>query len=244
MNGATLTVQDITKSFNTCTALDSVSFSIQAGQTVLIGGANGSGKSVLMSIIAGLTKPSSGTVTITDVHGNKAQAGLVFQDADAQILGETPLEDVSYGPINAGVSKKDALLTAHTVLEQCGLGQKKTFPARFLSGGEKRRLAVAGILALDRPLIIFDEPYANLDYEGVKQVNSLIALLQRQQRTIVILTHELEKSMALCSQFIVLYKGKKVFDGTPQEGLKQKLTDWSIRNPLTTYTSWEDLVWL
>ncbi|MFC2281278.1 MAG: ABC transporter ATP-binding protein, partial [Treponema socranskii subsp. buccale] len=93
------------------------------------------------------------------------------------------------------------------------------------------------------PLIIFDEPYANLDYSGVRHVNALIKLLKKKGVTIIILTHELEKSLALCNRFIVLYRGKKVFDGKPAEGLAQKLEAWDIKNPIASYKTLGDLEW-
>jgi len=219
-------------------ALNNVSFSIEEGETVVIGGANGSGKSVLMSIIAKLSVPTTGYVK------TKGRVGLVFQDSDMQILGETPEEDIAFGLKNLKIPKKEHPQIISDMINKTGLFERCGFPARFLSGGEKRRLAVAGILALDSPIIIFDEPYANLDYEGIQQVNALIALLQREHRTIIILTHELEKCLALADRFLVLYKGKLVFEGTPEEGLKKPLETWKIKNPLTQYTSWRDLVWL
>ena len=102
-------------------------------------------------------------------------------------------------------------------MEQVGLAEKAHFPARSLSGGEKRRLATAGILALERDLIIFDEPFANLDYPGVQQVNKLLLQLHQEGKTIVVLTHELEKCLGLATRFMVLYRGQLVFDGSPQE---------------------------
>lgn len=94
------------------------------------------------------------------------------------------------------------------------------------------------------PVIIFDEPYANLDYEGVVQVNSLIKELKAENYTLLILSHELEKCYALADRFLVLHRGKKVFDGTAEEGLRQNLKEWSIRPPLTSYTKREDLIWI
>jgi len=96
---------------------------------------------------------------------------------------------------------------------------------------------------MDLPIIIFDEPYANLDYDGVRQVNALIKMLKKADKTIIILTHELEKSLALCDQLIILYHGDLVFNGSPKEGLVTNLEKWGIRNPLLSYTRFEDLVW-
>lgn len=237
-----IAIDGITKIYATSegnkTALNNVSFQIDEGSVTVIGGENGSGKSVLMNIIAGLEKPTSGKI-----H-SFAKAGFVFQEADTQILGETPREDISFGPKNQKKSKIQVEQAVENSLEQVGLSKKADYPARFLSGGEKRRLAVACMLAMELPVIIFDEPYANLDYGGVKQVNALVKRLHEQKKTVIILTHELEKCLGLADKFVVLFRGDKVFDGTAQEGLLQNLEQWNIRNPLNAYSKVEDLVWL
>lgn len=236
-----LRIEKVFKNFKTENGfrqvLKDVSFELDEGSCTIIGGENGSGKSLLMSIIAGLEKPTSGILDIP------LKVGLVFQEAETQILGETPREDISIGPKNLGWSKEEISAAVQNALEKTGLTQKADFPARFLSGGEKRRLAVACMLAMNLPVIIFDEPYANLDYGGVKQVNELIKNLKKEGKTIIILSHEIEKSLGLADKFIVLFRGEIVFDGTPEEGLKQNLEQWNIRNPLVTYSSLSDLVW-
>ena len=218
-------------------ALEDISLEIEKGSLTIIGGANGSGKSVLMNIISGLMKPSDGIVETS------SKPGLVFQDASTQILGDTPSEDVAVGPKNLKINKKEIPAIVENSLESVSLLDKADFPAEFLSGGQKRRLAVASILAMNRDIIIFDEPYANLDYPGVLDVNSLIHKLHQENKTILILTHELEKCLAMADHFIVLYKGKKVYDGSPQDALQQDLKKWGIRNPLNQYTCLQDLIW-
>ena len=96
---------------------------------------------------------------------------------------------------------------------------------------------------MEFPVIIFDEPYANLDFGGVRQVNFLIKDLKKNGRTVIILSHELEKCLGMADHFVVLFRGEKVFDGTPGEGLLQPLEQWNIHNPVTSYKSAEDLVW-
>jgi biotin transport system ATP-binding protein len=234
-------IQNVCKNFSTENGkrqvLKNVSFEIPENSCTVIGGENGSGKSLLMSIIAGLEKPSSGNVSV------QGKVGLVFQEAETQILGETPREDISIGPKNLGWTKESVKKAVDEALEKTGLSSKADFPSRFLSGGEKRRLAVACMLAMNLPIIILDEPYANLDFGGVKQVNALIHQLKEEGKTVVILTHELEKCLGLADRFLVLFRGKKVFDGLPAEGLKQNLEEWNIRNPLFSYTKVEDLIW-
>lgn len=234
-------IRNVCKTFETSEglnhALKDVSLEIQDGSCVVIGGENGSGKSVLMSIIAGLEEADSGSVECS------SRAGLVFQEAETQILGETPREDISFGPKNLGWNQKKVEAAVNSALEKTGLTAKKEFPARFLSGGEKRRLAVACMIAMDLNIIIMDEPYANLDFGGVKQVNGLINSLKKEGKTIIILTHEIEKCLGLADQFVVLFRGEKVFDGKPAAGLKKDLEQWNIRNPLVSYSKVKDLVW-
>ena len=242
MSDTVISINNLSKNFHTATgekaALKNVTLQVARGQCLIIGGENGSGKSVLMSIIAGLMEADEAdSVKVTE------RVGLVFQEAETQILGETPAEDIAFGPKNLGWSKQEVQAAVEGALAQTGLTDKADFPARFLSGGEKRRLAVACMLAMKLPTIILDEPYANLDFGGVRQVNALIRQLKADGKTVLILTHELEKCLGLADRFVVLFRGEKVFDGSPAQGLEQKLEKWNIRNPLTAYNSINDLVW-
>jgi biotin transport system ATP-binding protein len=239
-----VSVQGVTKRFTVMdaegkqrifTALDDVTLEVEVGEVLVVAGANGSGKSLLMHIIAGLESPSSGTVTLD------GRVGIVFQDADSQILGETPREDVAFSVENnakkvPGTKKeRRAAINARVekALSAVGLLSKADFPARQLSGGEKRRLACAGVLAQNAATVIFDEPYANLDYPGVQQVNALIDQLHAEGKTVIILTHELEKCLGLADRFMVLYNGRKVFHAGLAEALEAKtsLASWGIHPP-------------
>ncbi|MCQ2575188.1 MAG: energy-coupling factor ABC transporter ATP-binding protein [Treponema sp.] len=234
-------IKNVSKTFQTLMGehqvLKDVSFSIPENACTIIGGENGSGKSVLMSLISNLDSPDSGKILCN------GKVGLVFQEAETQILGETPREDIAFGPKNLGWKKEKIAEAVNAALEKVGLTEKADYPARFLSGGEKRRLAVACMLAMDLPVLILDEPYANLDYTGVKQVNQLIQTLKSENKTIILLTHEIEKCLGLADKFVVLFRGQKVFEGTPAEALNQNLEQWNIRNPLNSYKALEDFVW-
>ncbi len=235
-----LEIKNVYKSFGEeIQALKNISFEIESGEFCVIAGSNGSGKSVLMTLISKLDLPTEGEINIFD-----NSVGLVFQDADAQILGETPEEDVAFGAKNCGLKKQELKDCIDSSLLQVGLLDKKNFSARTLSGGEKRRLAVAGVLAMNKSIIIFDEPFANLDWPSVKQVCNILKKLKSQNKTIIVLTHELEKVLALADRFIILDKGEIQFNGKPQDGLKLNLENYSIKNPLSKYNSLEDLVWL
>ena len=207
-------IENVSKSFSTfdgkLDALKNISLTINDNSCTVISGENGSGKSLLMSIIAGLEEADSGKI-FTD-----KKIGFVFQDADTQILGETPREDIALGPQNLKLSKEEVDKAVEDALEKTSLTHKADYPSRFLSGGEKRRLAIACMLSMNLPVIILDEPYANLDYSGVKQVNHLIKSLKKKKKTIIILTHEIEKCLALADDFAVLYKGELVYHDSPE----------------------------
>ncbi len=234
--------KEISKSFkqwdgSTFSALSDISFRIEDGQLVVLAGENGSGKSLLMKILAGLEKPTSGSIDVSQ------PVALVFQDADAQILADTVIEDVKFSLRNRKDLKKGEIPgKAQEALSLVGLSGKSNSASHLLSGGEKRRLAIASALALDRRTLILDEPYSNLDYPGVRSVNALIEELKGKEFTIVILTHELEKCLGLSDRFMALHEGRLVFDGKPEEALRSDLERWGIRNPLKD-GDFRTLVW-
>ncbi|MDR1986842.1 MAG: energy-coupling factor ABC transporter ATP-binding protein [Treponema sp.] len=227
-----------------------LSLSIFEGECLLITGSNGSGKTLLMRMLLGLVEPTQGEIRFRGLplHKNmdalRREVGMVFQDADAQIIGETLEEDVAFGPKNLGYPKEVIKAQAHGALRAVGLFEKKDFPPRRLSGGEKRRLAVAGILAMGGEAVIMDEPFANLDWPGVVQVLESLRRLKTAGKTLIILTHELEKVLALADRLVILHKGMIREAGTP-EGILDRLDPvYGVRDPRRTYTQVRDCIWL
>ena len=239
-------------------ALDNINLAIYEGQCLMIAGSNGSGKTLLMRIIAGLLEPSGGEVLFRGrpvFSGGRSQRreteralrrelGLVFQDADAQIVGETVWEDTAFGPENLGLCAADAKACAEQALAAMGLSEKRNNSPRCLSGGEKRRLAVAGVLAMGCSTVIMDEPFANLDWPGVVQTLNSIRDLKQSGKTLIILTHELEKALALADRLLILHRGKLCDDGSPAEVLDRIDPAWGVRDPRRNYTAIEDCSWL
>jgi len=176
-------------------ALAGVDLDIYEGECLLIAGANGSGKTLLMRILSGLLEPTEGEILFKGRPLKecgkilRSSVGLVFQDADAQILGETIEEDIRFGPENLKVPEKEIELRLEETLKSLDLAEKRHFASRHLSGGEKRRLAAAGVLAMGCQTIIMDEPFANLDWPGVIQVLKIIQTLKQNGKTVIILTH-------------------------------------------------------
>jgi biotin transport system ATP-binding protein len=241
-------------------ALSDINLDIYEGECLLVAGSNGSGKTVLMRIIAGLLEPSGGEALFRGrpLHGAprqgasagdletnlRRQLGLVFQDADAQILGETVEEDVAFGPENLGLSKTGVRSRVEHALAGLDLLDKRASPPRRLSGGEKRRLAVAGILAMGCDTVIMDEPFANLDWPGVVQTLRIIRDLKQNGKTLIVLTHELEKALALADRLVILHKGAIRDEGRPAVVLDRLDPAWGVRDPRRNYAAVEDCSWL
>jgi biotin transport system ATP-binding protein len=244
-------VRRLSKTFpNGFRALDNLDLNIYEGECLVIAGSNGSGKTVLMRILAGLLEPSEGVIRFREKELSRCgdtlrrSVGLVFQDADAQIIGETVEEDLRFGPENLKLTGDEVTRQVEEVLEGLDLRGKRDFSPRRLSGGEKRRLAVAGVLAMGCGTIIMDEPFANLDWPGVVQVLKVIRDLKAAGKTAVVLTHELEKVLAFADRLTVLDKGIIRADGRPEAVLDRLEDAWGVRDPRRTYRTAADCTWL
>ncbi|MDR1787896.1 MAG: energy-coupling factor ABC transporter ATP-binding protein [Treponema sp.] len=244
-------VHGLSKRFaNGCEALVSVSMDIAEGECLLVAGSNGSGKTVLTRILAGLTEPSAGEVLFrgeplaSRIALLRRTVGLVFQDADAQIVGETVAEDIAFGPENLRLSREAVRERVEDALARFALADKRGASPRSLSGGEKRRLAVAGVAAMGCEAVILDEPFANLDWHGVRQVLQVIQNLKNDKRTVILLTHELEKALAFADRLLILHKGEIKADGPPDAVLDMLDPAWGVRDPRGRCDRAADCTWL
>jgi biotin transport system ATP-binding protein len=202
-----------------------------------------------MRCMAGLLEAQEGEVLfrgrpLSRVRSLRRELGLVFQDAEAQLLGETVEEDAAFGPENLGLSREETVRRVDEALVAVGLGAKRKRPPRRLSGGEKRRLAVAGVLAMGCGIIIMDEPFANLDWPGVVQVLEVLAALKGAGKTLIVLTHELEKVLALADRLAILHGGRIRDDGSPAAVLDRLDGAWGVRDPRRNYQNLADCSWL
>lgn len=210
------------------TALHNVNLSIADGEFVGVIGQTGSGKSTLVQMFNGLIKPTSGTVTVnglvtTDkgakLKGLRQEVGLVFQFAEYQLFAETVAKDIAFGPENQGLSGSEietrveqALLTVGLPLE---LKERSPFE---LSGGQMRRVAVAGVLAMNPRVLILDEPTAGLDPRGRDDILSQIERLHKERGiTVILVSHSMEDVARLVDRLIVMHAGEVKYDGTPRE---------------------------
>jgi biotin transport system ATP-binding protein len=202
--------------------LDDVTLTICSGEFVILAGPNGSGKSTLLKHLNGILSPSEGTILLKgrpvseDLQRARRLVGMVFQDADSQIVGETVWDDTAFGPQNLSFKKSIIKEKVQTALETVGMAHLAEKPPYLLSGGEKRRLAIAGVLAMGPQIIAFDEPFSNLDFPGTCQVLEQMIRLQQNGHTLIVATHELDRVYHLADRLIIMQNGKLVKDGAPK----------------------------
>ncbi|HHH8287918.1 TPA: energy-coupling factor transporter ATPase [Streptococcus pneumoniae] len=206
-------------------ALSDVSLTIEDGSYTALIGHTGSGKSTILQLLNGLLVPSQGSVRIfdtlitstsknKDIRQIRKQVGLVFQFAENQIFEETVLKDVAFGPQNFGVSEEDAVKTAREKLALVGIDESLFDRSPFeLSGGQMRRVAIAGILAMEPAILVLDEPTAGLDPLGRKELMTLFKKLHQSGMTIVLVTHLMDDVAEYANQVYVMEKGRLVKGG-------------------------------
>jgi biotin transport system ATP-binding protein len=196
---------------------------VRRGELLVLAGANGSGKTTLLRHLNGLLLARQGSVAVDgvpvkqDVRRARRKVGMVFQEADNQIVGETVFADVAFGPENLGWPPGTIQSSVAAVLGQLGMGHLADRSPYSLSGGERRRLAIAGVLVMRPAVIVMDEPFANLDYPGVREILRLILSLHQKGHTLVISTHDLEKIFAHAQRLVVMHQGRIVADGRPED---------------------------
>jgi cobalt/nickel transport system ATP-binding protein len=216
---AHLTVKNIShrygKGANAALALGDINFSVEPGQCVCIAGANGSGKSTLLQIIASCLKPAEGEISIETVGGTGGKAGIVFQEPDNQLFMPSVWEDVAFGIMKKGVAPGEAKERALAALAQVEAAHLAERAPHTLSGGEKQRAALAGVLILEREILLLDEPTAALDPRARK---NLIALLKQQRGAKIIASHDLDMALEIANRIIFLSQGRVAAD-CPAPGL-------------------------
>ncbi|HGQ4317987.1 TPA: energy-coupling factor transporter ATPase [Streptococcus pneumoniae] len=210
-------------------ALSDVSLTIEDGSYTALIGHTGSGKSTILQLLNGLLVPSQGSVRVfdtlitstsknKDIRQIRKQVGLVFQFAENQIFEETVLKDVAFGPQNFGVSEEDAVKTAREKLALVGIDESLFDRSPFeLSGGQMRRVAIAGILAMEPAILVLDEPTAGLDPLGRKELMTLFKKLHHSGMTIVLVTHLMDDVAEYANQVYVMEKGRLVKGGKPSD---------------------------
>ena len=229
-------------------ALIDVNLKIPDGQFIGLIGHTGSGKSTLIQHLNGLLKPSSGEIffnneDINDPSYNKknlrARVGLVFQYPEHQLFETDCFKDVCFGPKNLGLTQRDYELRAYEALKEVGLEDEYFYQSPFdLSGGQKRRVAIAGVLAMKPEVMILDEPTAGLDPKGREDILNLISdLHSKLGMTIILVSHSMEDVADYVDRIIVMNKGRVAFDGEPKEVFRhyKELEEIGLAAPQVTY---------
>ena len=232
-------VRDVTHTYPDGTAaIRGISFRIHHGESVAVVGANGAGKSTLLLHLNGYLTPQNGTVRIGDfpltkdtVRDIRRTVGMIFQDADDQLFMPTVYEDVAFGPLNLGFPPAEVEERVEDALRRTDTLHLRDRPPFKLSGGEKRAVAIATVLAMSPDILVMDEPSANLDPRARR---TLIELLAGFHHTKIIATHDLDLVLDLCERTIVIHQGRIMADGPTREIFQndQLLKDSHLERPL------------
>lgn len=207
-------------------ALKNISFSIKKGEKVALVGPNGAGKSTLLLMLNGMLKPDSGEILFSgnpvkydrnSLRELRRKVGFVFQNPDTQIIAPTVFQDVAFGPVNLGLTKEEVKKVVEKALLDVGLKGFERRPPHHLSGGEKKRVAMAGILAMNPEVLVFDEPTSALDPAGSENIMELLDEMQINGRTIIISTHDVELAYPWADRVILLQDGGVLATGNPED---------------------------
>ena len=229
-------------------ALKDINLVIPDGQFIGLIGHTGSGKSTLVQHLNGLMRPTSGAIYYNgeDIHDKdyekkklRSKVGLVFQYPEHQLFEIDVFKDVCFGPKNLGLSQKEAELRAYAALKQVGLGDEYFYQSPFdLSGGQKRRVAIAGVLAMKPEILILDEPTAGLDPKGRDEILDQIAKLKEETGiTVILVSHSMEDVAKYVERIIVMNRGSVLYDDVPREVFKHylELEQVGLAAPQVTY---------
>lgn len=227
------------------TAVDNVNFEIQQGEFIGIIGHTGSGKSTLIQQLNGLLLPTSGKVRFDsceitkdkkDLKEIRKKIGIVFQYPEYQLFEETVAKDVAFGPKNLGLDEKEIEKRVIEAITDMGLdyNEIKDMSPFDLSGGQKRRVAIAGVLAMNPDIIIFDEPTAGLDPQGRELLFKRINNVRRKGKTIILVSHSMDDIARLADRIFVMSGGKMIFSGTPAEVFSNEAVTSELNMPQLT----------
>lgn len=226
-------------------ALKNINIEIEKGEKVAIIGPNGAGKSTLFSHFNGLTEPTSGCVKIEgkpisfekdELLKVRQKVGIVFQDPNDQLFAPTVKEDIAFGPMNLGLSYDEVEKRVEDALKMVGMENYEDKTPHHLSGGQQKRIAIAGIIAMKPELMILDEPTAGLDPDGVEKVLNIMNQLNEEEMTLIISSHDIDMISKYADKIFVLYNGEIIESGNKNKIFSdmELLKKAHLRTPITT----------
>lgn len=207
-------------------ALNDINVSIHQGEKIAIIGSNGAGKSTFFLNLNGVLSSTEGTIYFhgkplgrknKDLNELRKKVGIVFQDADNQIIASTVMAEVSFGPMNMKLPREEVEKRVDEALSYMNISEFKSRPAHYLSGGEKKRVSIADILAMKPEVIIFDEPTASLDPVNVAMFEEVLGRLEQEHTTLLVSTHDIDFAYRWADRILVFCNGEIIADGSPEE---------------------------
>ena len=221
--------------------LNNINLKIHRGEKVAVLGSNGAGKSTFFLNINGVLTPKSGkiiykgkAITKKNLNELRKNIGIVFQDADNQIIASTVLAEVSFGPMNLKLPKDEVIKRVNEALDYMNISEFKERPPHYLSGGEKKRVSIADIIAMKSEVIIFDEPTAALDPLNSEMLEEVLKKLSIENKTLLISTHDVDFAYRWADRVVVFSNGGIIGDGTPLEIFKNEeiLKNSNLKRPI------------
>ncbi|WP_313071131.1 ABC transporter ATP-binding protein [Lacrimispora sp.] len=222
-------------------ALKGIDLTVKKGEKIVVLGSNGAGKSTLFLTLNGVLTPDSGRILYRDKEIGKKEinelrrnVGIVFQDADNQIIASTVFSEVSFGPMNLRLSKEEVVKRVNSSLASMNLTEMKDRPPHYLSGGEKKRVSIADIIAMEPEVILFDEPTASLDPVNVKMLKEVLDEMTHLGKTLLISTHDVDFAFQWAERALVFSGGRMIADGRVREVFDSPdvLEEANLRKPV------------
>lgn len=229
--------------------LKGINFSVSKGEKIAVMGSNGAGKSTFFLNLNGVLLPDDGEIFIEgkkigkrEINELRRKVGFVFQDADSQIIASNVRAEISFGPMNMGLRKDEVIKRVDDAVKYMDLTDLQDRAPHYLSGGEKKRVSIADILAMEPEILIFDEPMAALDPVNAENVENILNRLYSDGKTIITATHDVDFAYRFADRVVVFSKGNIIADGTPDEIFKRSeiLKEANLKKP-AVMTIWEAL---
>ncbi|WP_312092868.1 energy-coupling factor ABC transporter ATP-binding protein [Aminipila sp.] len=226
-NNIVLTAEDLHYVYADGTkALNGVNLEVKKGEKLAVMGPNGSGKSTFFLHLNGVLKPKSGKISINQQNIDysrkgllqvRKQVGIVFQDPDNQLFSANVMQEISFGVLNLGFSQEEARNKVDKIIEELNITEFKDKPTHFLSGGQKKRVAIADILVMEPDVVILDEPASALDPKHARMIDSIVDDLSSRGITVILSTHDVERALIWADRVVLFNEGRIISQGTPEE---------------------------